>query len=63
MDIFPSLVNSLVNAGIIKGMTSVMQQSMGFIELSDACIKAYEKIVQENPPAVLRSGAMPIILE
>jgi hypothetical protein len=63
MDIFPSLVNNLVNAGLIKGMTTVMQQSVGFIELSEACIKCLEKVVQENPPAVLKSGAIAVVLE
>ena len=63
MDIFPTLVNGLVNAGLAKGMATVMQSSIGFIDLSEACIKAYEKISQENPPAVLKSGAVGIILE
>jgi hypothetical protein len=63
MDIFPSLVNGLVNAGLAKGMTTVMQGSIGFIDLSEACIKAYEKIVVENPPAVLRSGAVACIFQ
>lgn len=45
MDIFPSLVNNLVNAGLVKGMTSIMQQSVGFIELTEASIKCLEKIV------------------
>ena len=63
MDIFPSLVNSLVNAGLVKGMTSVMQQSVGFTELSEACIKCLEKVVQENPPAVLKSGAIAVVLD
>jgi len=44
MDIFPTLVNGLVNAGLAKGMATVMQSSIGFIDLSEACIKAYEKI-------------------
>ena len=63
MDIFPSLVNNLVNAGLVKGMTSVMQQSVGFTELSEACIKCLEKVVQENPPAVLKSGAIAVVLD
>jgi len=63
MDIFPSLVNGLVNAGLVKAMTGVMQSSFGFIDLSEACIKAYEKIAAENPPAVLRSGAVGCILQ
>lgn len=63
MDIFPSLVNGLVHAGLVTAMATLMQGSFGFVDLSEACIKAYEKIVQENPPAVLRSGAVGIILQ
>ena len=63
MDIFPTLVNTMVNAGLVKGMTTVLAQSVGFIDLSEACIKAYEKIAMENPPAVLKSGAVGMILQ
>jgi hypothetical protein len=63
MDIFPTLVNALVNVGLVKGMTTVLQQAMGFIDLSEACIKAFEKVVLENPGAVLRSGAVAVILQ
>ena len=63
IDIFPSLVNNLVNAGLVKGMTQVMQNSMGFLELPEACIKCLEKIVQENPPAVLKSGAIAVVMD
>jgi hypothetical protein len=63
MDIFPTLVNTMVNAGLVKGMTTVLQSSVGFIDLSEACIKAYEKISMENPPAVLKSGAVGVILQ
>jgi len=52
-----------VNAGLVKGMTTALQGSVGFAELSEACIKAYEKIVVENPPAVLRSGAVVCIFQ
>jgi hypothetical protein len=63
MDIFPTLVNTMVNAGLVKGMTTVLQSSLGFIDLAEACIKSYEKIALENPPAVLKSGAVAIILQ
>ena len=62
MDIFPSLVNGLVHAGLLKGMAGVLQTSLGFVEVTEACIKAYEKIALENPPAVLRCGAVGLIL-
>jgi hypothetical protein len=62
MDIFLTLVNGLVNAGLAKGMVTVMQNSIGFIDLSETCIKYYEKISKENPPAVLKSEAVEIIL-
>ena len=63
MDIFPSLVNGLVNAGLVKGLVTVMEGSVGFIDLTEACIKSMEKIVLENPPAILRSGAVALILQ
>ena len=63
MDIFPGSVNTLVQAGLVKGMSNLLQNSFGFIDLSEACIKAFEKIVIENPPAVLRSGAIGVILQ
>ena len=63
MDIFPTLVNSIVNAGLVSGMTTVLQNCLGFVDLTEACIKAYEKIVLENPPVVLRSGSVPCMLE
>ena len=63
MDIFPSLVNGLVNAGLVKGLTTALKGGMQLIDLAEACIKAYEKIVVENPPAVLRSGAFASMLE
>lgn len=63
MDIFPTLVNALVNAGLAKGMANVMQTSIGFIDLSEACVKAFDKISQENPPAILKCGAIAVILE
>jgi|TARA_B110000285_G_C15139367_1_gene629635 hypothetical protein len=62
MDIFPSLVNGLVNAGLVKGLTTALQGCGDLVELAEACIKAYEKVVVENPPAVLRSGAVPGML-
>jgi len=36
---------------------------MGFVEIGEACIKAFEKIVIENPGTVLKSGAVAIIIE
>ena len=30
--------------------------------MSEACIKCLEKVVQENPPAVLKSGAIGVVL-
>lgn len=63
MDIFPSIVNALVNAGLAKSLTSVMESAVGFIDLTESCIKAFEKIAVENPLAVLRSGAAGIVLQ
>ena len=63
MDIFPNLVNGLVNAGLCKGLTKSMEGSFGQIEISEACIQAFEMISKENPGAVLRSGAIATILQ
>ena len=43
-------------------MTDILERSMGFIDLNEACIKAFEKISIENPYAILTSGAMGIVL-
>jgi hypothetical protein len=63
MDIFPSLVNALVHAGLPKGMVNLIRNSLGFLELAEACIKGFEKIAMENPGAVLKSGAVAAVLE
>ena len=39
-----------------------MESSLGFIDLSDQCIKAFEKIALENPYAVLTSKALCLAL-
>ena len=58
MDIFPSICNSIVSHGAVKALCEVLEKSMGFMDLNDACIKAFEKISIENPYAILSSGAM-----
>ena len=63
MDIFPQLCNSLVNLGFVKGLKNTMNLQLGMIDLNEACIKALDRIVVENPPAVLKSGAIPNMLE
>lgn len=63
MDIFPSLVNALVHAGLPKGMVDLMRNSLGFLDLAEACIKGFDKIALENPSAVLKSGAVAVVLE
>ena len=63
MDIFPSLINSLINHGLVRGMTGVLQADMSLVEVGEACIKAFEKIVIENPGTVLKSGAIAILIE
>lgn len=63
MDIFPNLINALVSAGLVAGLNSVMQTSFGFIDLAEACIKAFEKIVSVNPVVVLKSGTVGTILQ
>ena len=64
IDLFPNVVNHLVNAGLIKGLTNSIRSSFntGFQDLTLNCIKAFEKVVPEAPGAVLRSGAIPLVL-
>ena len=62
MDIFPSICNSLVNHGAVKAICDVMERSLGFIDLNEACIKCLDKISIENPNAILTSGAMALCL-
>lgn len=39
-----------------------MERSLGFTDLSEACIKAFDKISVENPYAILSSGGLGIAL-
>lgn len=63
MDITPTLVNALVHAGLPKAMVDLIKNSLGFLDLAEACLRAFEKISMENPVAVLRSGAVAAVLE
>ena len=64
MDIFPSICNSIINHGGVKTLTELLERSMsmGFIDLNESCIKAFEKIGHENPYAILTSGALALCL-
>ena len=62
MDIFPNICNNIVKNGGVKCFAQVLERSMGFIDLNEACIKALEKISTENPHAILTSGAMNLVL-
>ena len=44
MDIFLGSINTLVQSGLVKSMNNFLQNSFGFIDLSDACIKSFENI-------------------
>lgn len=62
MDIFPSICNSIINHGGVKCLCDLMERNIGFIDLSESCIKAFEKISSENPYTILTSGAMALCL-
>lgn len=62
MDIYPNICNAIVQHGGVKCFTLVLERSMGFVDLNEACIKALEKISIENPHAVLTSGAIALVL-
>ena len=62
MDIFPTICNTIVNHGGVKCLAEVLERSLGYIDLNEACIKGLEKISLENPYAILTSGALGICL-
>jgi len=62
MDIYPTHIAHMVNKGLMKALVDTMEQSMGFIDLSEQCIKAFEKVSQESPRAVLKSGVLMLTL-
>jgi len=62
MDIFPTVCGTIVNHGAVKSITDVLERTMGFIDLNDACVKCMEKISLENPYAILTSGAIGLCL-
>jgi len=43
----------MVNKGLVQQMCETMQQTLGYVDLSVECIKAFEKISQETPYPVL----------
>jgi hypothetical protein len=63
MDIFPQLCNSLVNLGYVKAIKFTMDLNLGMLDLNEACVKALDRIVLEHPAQVLKSGAIPSLLE
>ena len=62
MDIFPTICNTIVNHGGVKALCENLERNMGFIDLNEACIKAFDKISIENPYAILTSGALGLCL-
>jgi hypothetical protein len=62
MDIFPSICNSIINHGGVKCLCELLERSMGFIDLNESCIKAFDKISIENPYSILTSGALALSL-
>ena len=65
VDLSPNIVGHLLNVGLIKGLTKAIQQSfaIGETDLTVDCIKTLEKVTPEAPGAVLKSGAIPTILQ
>ena len=62
MDIFPTICNSIINHGGVKSICELLERSMGYIDLNEACIKAFEKISFENPYSILTSNALSLSL-
>jgi hypothetical protein len=53
MDIFPTICATIVSQGAVICIVEVMERSMGFIDLTEACLKGLEKISTENPYVIL----------
>ena len=62
MDIFQNIGGAVVAHGGVKSVSEILERTMGYIDLNEACIKFLEKISIENPNAILTSGAIPMIL-
>ena len=62
MDIFPSICNSIISHKGVNSLCDLMERNIGFIDLSESCIKAFEKISNENPYTILTSSAMALSL-
>jgi len=62
MDIFPSVWNTIVNHGAVKAIAELLERSMGYIDLNEACIKCLDKISMENPYGILTSGTIGLLL-
>lgn len=52
----------MVAHGTVKTVSDILERTMGFIDLNEACIRCLEKISLENPNVILTSGALPLIL-
>ena len=59
MDIFPNICNNIVTNGGVKCLAQVLERSMGFIDLNEACIKGIEKISTENRCIAIRALPSP----
>jgi hypothetical protein len=52
LDIFPQHTSYLVQLGITQAVKDTLNQSIGYIELVEQCIKLCEKISLDHPAAV-----------
>lgn len=44
MDIFPSHIGHFIQHGVVAALFETMEQSMGFVDLAEQCIKCCEKV-------------------
>lgn len=58
MDIYPQHTGYLVSLDFIGAIKETMQESMGYIDLIEQCIKCSERISQEFPRDVLKKGLL-----
>lgn len=62
IDIHPRHVSYLASQDIGQALKATMEQSMGFIDLVEQCIKCLEKISLDRPKQVLKNDLLSLTL-
>jgi len=62
IDIFQTHIPHLIATGLLAACAETMKESAGFVELSEECIKIFERMSHESPRPVLKSGVLLLCL-